>query len=145
MRLTELRQNEVATSARALQIRGYKFDWQDVEWLTVVIRGPVAVYLLLRGRWASGSRTCLGFLGQATDARCMAVSRPLFSAFDDRTLTTRTFIIPFYFVLADSWASRNLRFVRRISTDKRACIDWSGHVLGGRLIGNYAHVVRSLL
>src|SRR6266581_4888321 len=24
------------------------------------------------------------------------------------------------------------RFVRRISTDKRACIDWSGHVLGGR-------------
>src|SRR6266403_3166154 len=30
----------------ALPIRGYKFDWQDVEWLTVVIRGPVGVYLL---------------------------------------------------------------------------------------------------
>src|SRR5258707_7206448 len=57
-------------SARALQIRGYKFDWQDVEWLTVVIRGPVAVYLLLRGRWASGSRHVMGL---ATDARCMAV------------------------------------------------------------------------
>ncbi len=28
---------------------------------------------------------------------------------------------------------------------ERACIDWSGHVLGGRLIGNYARVVRSLL
>jgi hypothetical protein len=26
-----------------------------------------------------------------------------------------------------------------------ACIDWSGHVLGGRLIGNYARVLRSLL
>jgi len=60
LRLTELRQNEVATLARALQIRGYKFDWQDVESLNVLIRGLFGVHLLLRGRWASGSRHVLG-------------------------------------------------------------------------------------
>jgi hypothetical protein len=39
----------------------------------------------LRGRWANGSRYVVGL---ATDARCMAFSRPLFCAFDDRTLIT---------------------------------------------------------
>src|SRR5260370_9812501 len=66
------------------------------------------------GEWLP---TCPGFLGLSTDAQCMAVSRPLFSAFDDRTMITITSIIPCYFVLADCWASRNLRLVRRISTE----------------------------
>src|SRR5580698_6501439 len=35
------------------------------------------------------------------------------------------------------WSSlpRQLRALRRISTDKRACIDWSGHLPGGRQSG----------
>jgi hypothetical protein len=79
-------------------------------------RPAQSLYLLLRGRWASGSRHVVGL---ATDARCMAFSRPLFCAFDDRTLTT----------------SRPI--VGRICTDKRACIDWSGQLPGGRQPGNY--------
>jgi len=114
--LTELRQNELATSARALQIRGYKFDWQEVEWLTVVIRGPVGVYLLLRGRWASGSRHVVGL---ATDARCMAVSRPLFCAFDDRTLITSrpviTFVILFWLVAGEAPSNKSSSTSRHVS------------------------------
>jgi hypothetical protein len=55
----------------------------------------------LRSRWASGSRHIVSL---ATDARCMAFSRPFFCAFDDRTLIT----------------SRPI--VGRICTDKRACV-----------------------
>ena len=44
-----------------------------------------------------------------------------------------------------AWLLGSYELVRRMSTEQRACIDWSGHVLGGRLIGNYARVLRSLL
>ena len=93
MRLTELRQNEVATLARALQIRGYKFDWQDVESLTVLIRGPFGVYLLLRGRWTGGSRHVLGSWVWPLMLGVWLLAGHFFCAFDDRTMITNRLII----------------------------------------------------
>jgi len=49
-----------------------------VESLTVLIRGPFGVYLLLRGRWASGSRHVLGSWVWPLMLGVMAVSRPFF-------------------------------------------------------------------
>jgi hypothetical protein len=51
-------------------------------------------------------------------------------------------------IMSTSWRMDELTGMPpgwQIAPDKRACIDWSGHVLGGRLIGNYARVLRSLL
>jgi hypothetical protein len=50
----------------------------------VVIRGPIGAYLLLRGRWASGSRHVVGLLLMLG---VWLLAGP-FCAFDDRTLIT---------------------------------------------------------